>query len=699
MTSTIQTVTILLVTTILITGGVVPYSFANNYDEDYDETEDDYQCEIPSKFHVKYNGESGSSVELYKKPRQAANSDRMLYDFNGQTFNDGDIIELDAEAHLGIDHLKKKTTFKVIKSDGTKAIIAIDTSCNRPLSVGDTHEKNGVVLTVMGGWDKHGDDVIYDDYYHHDDDKNQECVGTPIVFGGELEHGSSMSAINNHLQAAHQTTLTVSANNLQFNNATIFDSSKQNTADPDLEVNKGNLAIIAENINDSDNDGLIDSPDDSAHGGTQTYMFDIPQTVFSFRWVDLDYGETATATAFDVNDNVVGSVNVHDIGVGNGKSKIISFDEPAENVKKLVFDYSSSGGITDICKTEFIPPVTDVSITLNKEIVGGTETDPDAFGLSVTTLGVEYPINSGIEAIFPHGDGLFTINEGGAPNYQLDTISCNNHPEVNTLPFTLELQEGESLVCDIVNKFVEPTQITLFNSVTTDNGLPIPDETEFGLTIDGASAQFASTVDVQAEQEITITMQAPEGFSRVLVIGSGCPTANQFELNGGSVTVVLSQGEQLVCTIYHDDNGEGADGVGVIFHFDTQIFEATNDGFQDPTVGTPCTDWDTFQTNNVNGKCVERDGTSLTIVPDLSQIPQELTDTTIVVFTVIPDDSDINSANAQFSSDCIFTGLGSSLNDDNLGFKLFCSDMSDDNFAGDGVKFNVNYALIETTMG
>ena len=684
-----------------MTGGVVPYSFANNYDDDYDETEDDYQCEVPSKFHVKYNGDSGSSVEIYKKPRQAANSERMLYDFNGQIFNNGDIIELNAESHLGIDHLKKKTTFKIIKSDGSDAIIAIDTSCNRPLSIGDSHEKDGIILTVMGGWDRHGDDVIYDDYYHHEDDKNQDCVGNPIVFGGELEHGSSMTAINAHLQAAHQTTLTISANNLPFDEATIFDSSKQNTEDPDLEVNKGNLAIIAENIDDSDNDGLIDSPDDSRHGGTQTYMFDIPQTVFSFRWVDLDYGETSTATAYDANDNIVGVVNVHDIGVGNGKSKIISFDEPAMNVKKLVFDYSSSGGVTDICKTEFIPPVTDVSITLNKEIIGGTETNPDAFGLSITTLGVEHPVNSGIETIFPHGDGLFTINENVVPNYQLNSISCDGHPEVDTLPFTLELMEGEVLTCDIVNKFVEPTQITLFNSVTTDSGQTLPPETSFGLTIDGTSASFATPTDVQPEQEVIISLQIPTGFSRVLVTGTGCPTANEFEVNGGSATVTLEQGQQLVCTVYHDDDGDGADGVGVIFHFDTQVFEATSDGFQDPTIGTPCTDFtDPIApvSNDVNGKCVEKNGSAITVVPDLSEIPQELTDTTIVMFTVTPVDADTNSANADFTSDCIFTGLGSSIGDDNLGFKLFCSVMSNNN-AGDGVQYNVNYALIETTMG
>ena len=347
MTGTIQIVTILLMTTILVTGGVVPYSFANSDDEDYNETEDDYECEIPSKFHVKFNGDSNSYIEVYKKPRQAANSERMLYDFNGNLFNDNDIIKLDAESDLGIDQLKKKTTFKIIKSDGSDVIIPIDTSCNRPLSIGDVHEKDGIILTVIGGWDKHGDDVIYDDYYNNDADKNQECIGTPIIFGGELQHGSSMSSINAHLQAAHQTTLSVIANNLAFNNVTIFDSSKQNTADPDLELNKGNLAIIAENIDDSNNDGLIDSPDDSAHGGSQTYTFDIPQTVFSFRWVDLDYGETATATAFDTNDNIVGTVNVHDFDVGNGKSKIIAFDEPAINVKKLVFDFSIT--------TEFFP--------------------------------------------------------------------------------------------------------------------------------------------------------------------------------------------------------------------------------------------------------------------------------------------------------------------------------------------------------
>lgn len=64
----------------------------------------------------------------------------------------------------------------------------------------------------------------------------------------------------------------------------IFDTDERRTADPDLEnpfaggnlkgrVGLGNALIIAENIIDADRDGLVDSPDDEARGGTIGVVF------------------------------------------------------------------------------------------------------------------------------------------------------------------------------------------------------------------------------------------------------------------------------------------------------------------------------------------------------------------------------------------------------------------------------------------
>ena len=71
MTDKLQLMTIMLMSSILFTGGIVPYSFADDDEEEYVETQADKRCETPSKLHMKYTGPDGAHVEIYKKPGQA----------------------------------------------------------------------------------------------------------------------------------------------------------------------------------------------------------------------------------------------------------------------------------------------------------------------------------------------------------------------------------------------------------------------------------------------------------------------------------------------------------------------------------------------------------------------------------------------------------------------------------------------------
>lgn len=83
--------------------------------------------------------------------------------------------------------------------------------------------------------------------------------------------------------------------------AIVFDSSKANTSDPDLEApfsggnladrkDLGNMLIIGENDIDSNGDGLVDDPDDegSRPAGSIFIDFDTPITSFGFDIVDVE---------------------------------------------------------------------------------------------------------------------------------------------------------------------------------------------------------------------------------------------------------------------------------------------------------------------------------------------------------------------------------------------------------------------------
>ncbi len=83
--------------------------------------------------------------------------------------------------------------------------------------------------------------------------------------------------------------------------AIVFDSNRRRTADRDLESpfvqgnlaptsSLGNLLIIAENLRDHNNDGLVDSPDDegSRPAGVISFAFDDALASFGFDLIDVE---------------------------------------------------------------------------------------------------------------------------------------------------------------------------------------------------------------------------------------------------------------------------------------------------------------------------------------------------------------------------------------------------------------------------
>ncbi|MCP5535719.1 MAG: PEP-CTERM sorting domain-containing protein [Akkermansiaceae bacterium] len=97
-----------------------------------------------------------------------------------------------------------------------------------------------------------------------------------------LQHGSLFSG-SEYSGLGGGVTFTVDSKG-RHDQLIIFDTNQSGTADPDLENpflggnlkgvrNLGNALIIAENLVDRNNNGLIDSPDDEAAGGRIGVIF------------------------------------------------------------------------------------------------------------------------------------------------------------------------------------------------------------------------------------------------------------------------------------------------------------------------------------------------------------------------------------------------------------------------------------------
>ena len=83
------------------------------------------------------------------------------------------------------------------------------------------------------------------------------------------------------------------SNEVESNAGITFDSNNPTGGDQDLGVSTpeedfGNLLIIAENMDDYDQDGLIDDPDDNASGGLIKFSFTYSTQLMSIDLIDFD---------------------------------------------------------------------------------------------------------------------------------------------------------------------------------------------------------------------------------------------------------------------------------------------------------------------------------------------------------------------------------------------------------------------------
>ena len=252
---------------------------------------------------------------------------------------------------------------------------------------------------------------------------------------------------------------------------------------------------------------------------------------------------------------------------------------------------------------------------------------------------------------------------------------------------SINLEAGENAECIITNIKIEPATITLKKVITQDNtdeaeeiDLDVENPFHFFITnTESGSDPIEITTPNQAVPPGTYTLseEQPDNFDFVLITGDdGCPTMVE-----DMEEFTLSSGQHLTCVVYNEDDADasqgGTSGPGVIFHFDTIQFE-----INDPpsSFGRDC------RTTSYVPPCVVLNSElAFTIRPDLSDVSQDFTKSTLVMFSMIPEDL----SNA---SGCTFQGLSfnSTLNEID-GFNLECTST-----AGLGKQYNINYALIET---
>lgn len=124
----------------------------------------------------------------------------------------------------------------------------------------------------------------------------------------------------------------------------VFDTNAPPTHDPDMAVDIGNIAILANNLNDGNGDGLVDDPDENNYGGRAIFTFDQDVRIGSFQFVDKDHGSSDVATAYDAAGAVLTSVPIPQ--AGNGSVQTIAVN--ADGVRRFELVYRDSGGFTGI---------------------------------------------------------------------------------------------------------------------------------------------------------------------------------------------------------------------------------------------------------------------------------------------------------------------------------------------------------------
>ena len=131
----------------------------------------------------------------------------------------------------------------------------------------------------------------------------------------------------------------------------VFNTNLENTDDPDLEVDIGNISIVQENTVGC-GDGICNEPDDNADGGVQKWQFDPVRYVNSLVFVDADrpydIGTISLYSDYDCTNLIDdGEITIpSQEGVEGNLQVLVPLN--IEKVGCMIADYGDSGGISRI---------------------------------------------------------------------------------------------------------------------------------------------------------------------------------------------------------------------------------------------------------------------------------------------------------------------------------------------------------------
>ncbi len=117
--------------------------------------------------------------------------------------------------------------------------------------------------------------------------------------------------------------------NTEADQVIVYDSAALNTRYPDLQVDRGHLAVLR---------------GESGHGGTQKYVFDQDRLVTSFVFVGAGFNPVGFAEFFDARNVSLGRVNIS----LTGESSVQTVEAHIGGVRRMEITYVLAGGVTDI---------------------------------------------------------------------------------------------------------------------------------------------------------------------------------------------------------------------------------------------------------------------------------------------------------------------------------------------------------------
>ena len=258
------------------------------------------------------------------------------------------------------------------------------------------------------------------------------------------------------------------------NAAMVFNSNLSGTADPDLEVNEGNLLIITEDFDGSD-------PDDNAGGGTFFFDFDDISTLESIRFVDLEGAEAGSIRLYDSEDNLIDTIPA--VATGDGGSNVQPIN--VEGVARMEVELTGSGSIDFIKFT----PASDVVI-IDEAQVNITVKGEDDFVCEVV---------AGDDFITVFEDEAFgdieTLDRGGVDIHTNDTE--------NGAAFTGEVSAVNGDAGDV-------GQIVTGSNggravINADGTVDFDANGEFDFLADGETAETTFTYEIESECTKDIT--------------------------------------------------------------------------------------------------------------------------------------------------------------------------------------------------